>query len=179
MIGAIRYDTIVDSMTYVLKATEKLSYATPILTAGSLFLDENLPLLSGERAVVNLAANNSPRRLTFKGQYFGTNANFVIVTYASATHQYTCSVEEISDTQVTCTTEKGEATGEYVFTITVAGQVSQLGQDVIRFPSSPILRSVAGCKAAGNGTTDCPTRGNVLLTIIGDNLVPDSVADLL
>ena len=176
MEGAKRYGS-----AYVLTAVEQLNYPRPILTAESLFLDELPPVRSDGRAIVNLADSASAETLTFKGQHFGINKKFVSVTYASASNRYNCSVQEsgFNDTQLTCLTQKEEAVGEYVFTITVAGQVSAPSQDVLRFLAVPILHSVAGCKAAGNGTMDCPTDGNVTLTVFGDAFTTDSVRVIL
>ena len=91
----------------------------------------SIPLLLG-RAFV-LTGNQSPRDVTFGGRHFGTDPAQARVTYASSTASFNCTLNAsvYADDQVSCTTTGGEPFDEYVFSITVGGQASEPGADML------------------------------------------------
>ena len=65
--GAVGYHQNDTTLT----SSNQFRYPSPVLTPGSLYLDQNAPVLANSSegnlfAVVNLAANNSPRKLSFR-----------------------------------------------------------------------------------------------------------------
>ena len=114
-------------------SSNQLRYPSPVLTPGTLSLDQNAPDLGISTegnvfSLVNLAANNSPRKLSFTGVHFGSDPRQVQVTYTNAGNSFNCSLVEeestFSDSTITCETATGEPYSDYVFTVTVGGQNS-------------------------------------------------------
>ena len=87
------------------------------------------------RSFVSLAGDKSPLCLTFRGLHFGLDPVQTRVTYAnangSASFNCTLNASLFADDQVSCTTAGGEPDDQYFFSITVAGQASELGVDTL------------------------------------------------
>ena len=102
----------------------------------------------------------------------------VVVNYHGV-ETFSCELTTLSDTELTCTLNNFEEVpgGSYGFTVTVGGQVSELGSDSLNVPVHPIIHSVSGCgesfetEDGDTGTQNCPTAGNVELTLQGYFLV--------
>ena len=184
--GAVGYHQNDTTLT----SSNQFRYPSPVLTPGSLYLDQNAPVLANSSegnlfAVVNLAANNSPRKLSFTGLHFGSDPGQAQVTYANADNSFICSLVEeestFSDSTITCETATGEPFSDYVFTVTV-GEHNVTGVDVLRFLPQPSLTSVSGCDDSTripNGTADCPTAGGTTLTLVGDGFASATVCVLI
>lgn len=63
--------------------------------------------------------------------------------------------------------------GPYVFQVTALNGISALGTDTFSYPEAPVITSLSstGCTSSGVGVKDCPTAGNVVLTLRGTGFV--------
>jgi len=105
--------------------------------------------------------------LTFDGTNFFYDPAAMIITYGPGV----CTLRDLTtSTSIVCATGVMPTISEgnsYNFTVNAGGQ-SISGSDQIAYPSSsPRITGVTGCDS---GFTDCPTDGNIVITITGVNL---------
>ena len=125
---------------------------------------------------VNVASNLVPIKLVFSGLHFSAFAAVTTVSYSNAANSYTCLVDEMSDTELSCAIQTGEIDGEYVFTVIVDGQTSNTGVDILRFPVVLRVTSVTGCPDdQASGTFFCATVGGERITVTGEHFADGMV----
>lgn len=127
--------------------------------------------------------------ITFRGQNFGNDYNFVEVTYgnmntSSITSSIVCAFSSdpavidgptgsVDHSEVVCRTQEFEPGSTYVLTINVGGQVSDPGVDLLIFPDVPSISEVRGCPLTidtiEEGTFGCGTSGGDTITVTGSN----------
>jgi hypothetical protein len=184
--------------TYISRSQTTFSFGPPgIRDATSLLLVAGIPQPQTAHntniSIIRLLAGAATHTVSFKGFNFGNMVSVVKVTYRSlpvdglTPKQYLCVVKTVDHDILSCETSGGEYVGDYSFLVEVFGQVSALGQDILRFVLPPAIDSVRGCinltnkttcPGAGGlsvGTTNCSTQGGEMLTIHGQNFTADLV----
>lgn len=102
----------------------------------------------------------------------------ISVTYGptGAETAYTCTVDTRTTASLLVCALQPNAFGQALRFRAVSGGHIFYSADVINYPNDvPSISSVSGCVSAANKATQCPTRGNVFLTITGVFFSPSSI----
>jgi hypothetical protein len=158
---------------YSAEGTDLVSYPRPVILPNTIRLVTS-DATFGDRVV---GANSEGDLVFIDVNYIGGSESLalLIVTYG-----YEGAIKDQSCTPVTTGTYNGQtyiscptAPGYgslYQFEVTANGQTSAPGTDYYSYVSSPVVYSVNGCaNNTANATSQCPTEGGTLITIIGDN----------
>jgi len=173
-----------------------INYPIPVLTASTLHLNNSAaPDPSRPKSALIVPRTGESYWLTFTGIHFGSYPDKIIVTYSTGhdnATEFTCvpsaatDIESecgatvvdghVTETEVICRTAQDEPVGFYYFTVEVFGQRSMAGVDQLIFPEPAVISGVSGCAAqVGDGTADCVTAGDEIITLTGTYLVEGMV----
>jgi hypothetical protein len=130
---------------------------------------------SGSTSIDN--ASNFGQWIYFDVAGLGNEGSFVSISYGPPSGPYTFPCTQIgfegADT-IKCWSNTGTgATTDYVFVAEVWDTTSAPGTDTFSFAPGPTVGKISGCNNFGNTTIDCPTGGNVPVTITGTDFGPD------
>jgi hypothetical protein len=167
----------------MLASSKSFRYPRPIITPRTLRLNSSSEVLfddSGNCSFVLVPGNGLGYWVTFTGENFGFFSEQISVSYSDGTSNFPCTIMpahntvsptlgKYASTYVICQTNTGELLGSYSFIVSVGGQISDPGCDFLIFPRIPVVLSVVGCVTQlGISTSDCPTRGGILITVLGE-----------
>lgn len=161
---------------------DTLSFPVPLI------FNNTLELLAATDPPSNavLGRTTEGEDIAFNGQHFGDNIDFITVKYGPVgvadASLYDCLVqEETTSDRIVCRTSPGTGP-DHVFRVTVGPPGSSTGvevqgTDTYTYPNAPTILTVqsTGCVNGPTGTTDCPTRGDVEITVTGTNFAPGMV----
>jgi len=160
-----------------LPGSDTMSYPAPSIVGSSLRLASD-----GVRTDQLIGTVTQGQVIQFDVENLGTEASKVTVVYAKdpVSQQYSCTPVSIiigaDFTSVQCTTGQNPGDeGPYHFRVKVDNQWSGWGTDSYKYPTPPSVTRVRGCPVEeDDATTECPTTGQVVLTIEGDNFSTSS-----
>ena len=150
--------------------TDSISFPKPTITAQTLKLSESA-VATGDPIIYGVTTEGE--YIDFEGTNFAPTAtwpSFMKVTYGPAEDPtlYSCTSITATATALSCRTAPGSG-GPYVFVVSVNGQASDPSMDMYSYPEAPLVYEVRGCATTvGDATANCPTSGNVPITITGD-----------
>lgn len=143
--------------------------------------EKTLRFRSNDTGVEALTA--PPEAAAFEVYFNGTNfcpiEKLRTFTYGppSERTRFVCTVRTITSNVVSCLTSPSAYGPGNAFTVWIgpstAAAVSFTGTDVLNYIGSeefPVITAVHGCpRGRNNATVDCPTQGNIQITLTGSN----------
>jgi hypothetical protein len=168
-----------DETVAIIWPNGKLAYRYPSITAGTL---ELVPSAQSPSTYINIYDTKKSHKIAFDGAGFAADTERLHVYLGTddAPYHYQCPLvisgdEKTIATRIVCSLPSGASGVYYHFHVVVSGSdLIFTGSDQVNFVTRSEIVNITGCvdELYGAATSNCPTEGNVTISLYGTNFVP-------